>query len=168
MDGTSLFGSRCVAGEFLFYELGRLRDPLVFGLTVGAMEVAYPIAYLGCGQLRYLPRKIEAGELRARRPVVLADDGLTPLPDLLGGVQRLAAAGVESLVLAAPWLPRSLHRDLPSEPEIRVDTLYPRALSVVPLYDASDRPSGERVAWFLDAVRDHVHRDLVRALASHP
>lgn len=165
-----LFGTRHLAGEFLYFALGACDPPVVIGLTHGAVEVGYPTAFLRGGQLRHLPLENldMAGPYAdlARRPVILVDDGLTPMSWLVDAVERIHAAEPESLGVLAPWLPERFRRCLPVAVSVEVVTLSRVRRRDAPLYHPDELPDPRRTASYIREVADNEHADLFARLAA--
>ena len=126
---TQLY-DRIGEGEEIYFLLGEeLDDALVVACSAGALEVAYPPAYLRGETLTYCePRHLvppepmpKAGTVRFRqgtetiaaaedprvplaRSVLLIDDGLLPTPDIVAMASSLRNAGPRQLTVVAPWL----------------------------------------------------------------
>lgn len=150
MTDVPVFRGRTSAGELLYDLLRWPRAPAVHAVSLGGLEVACPIAYLGRGALGSVvgPPGSRAGPTSG--PVLLVDDGHTPAPELLAAADELVVGGAVGLVVAAPWLPPAARAELRGRGLSAVALLSgrtrPRAL-----YPPDDPPSAQRVARFLEA-----------------
>lgn len=150
MTHVPVFRGRTSAGERLYDLLQWLRAPRVHALSLGGLEVACPIAYLGRGSLGTVVGPPGSRARRTDGPVLLVDDGCTPAPELLAAADELAREDAPALVVAAPWLPSEARVGLRAR-RMRAVTLLTGRIAPEALYPPGDPPSPERVARFLEA-----------------
>ncbi len=111
-----LFRSRLDAGEDLYFKLPmgprEPQDMLIVVASDGAVEVAYPWAYLcGLPVLRIDPGSLgDSVPLATGRPVVLIDDGLLAIDALQRTLNALRHAGPTTLTVVAPALRTAARR----------------------------------------------------------
>lgn len=159
MTDRPIFEGRIRAGEVLYDVLGWPRAPGVRAVTLGGMEVACPVAYLGRGALGSVVGPPGSGPGATSGPALLVDDGCTPAPELLAAVDELLRGGVAGLALAAPWLPPEVRAGARAR-GLQVTVLLAGRSLPARLYPAREPPSPERVARFLEASAVLPARDL--------